>query len=175
MLRHPTVSAFVSTPTHTLLHFHAKNQMWLPPGGHIEPNEDPTQAVHREVLEETGLQITILPTTAPFPYDEPSQLPPPVTIMIEDIAQHPVDGPHQHIDHIYFTQIDPVPSPESQPTPTETGWHWVDADTLRRNTPISPRPDAPPLLIPEDVRVLGLAAIQRTSEYRSEKRPDAQR
>ena len=77
MLRHPTVSAFVSTPTHTLLHFHAKNQMWLPPGGHIEANEDPIQAVQREVQEETGFHVAILPTTTPYAYDRPSQLPHP--------------------------------------------------------------------------------------------------
>ena len=88
--------------------------------------------------------------------------------MIEDIAQHPIDGPHQHIDHIYFTQIDPAPFPNTQPTPTESGWHWVDTDTLRRNVPISPRPDAPPLHIPEDVRVLGLAAIERSREQQQQ-------
>ena len=32
---------------------------WLPPGGHIEVNEDPIEAVLREVLEETGLEVEV--------------------------------------------------------------------------------------------------------------------
>jgi 8-oxo-dGTP pyrophosphatase MutT (NUDIX family) len=36
---------------------HKKLGKWLPPGGHIEPNELPDDAACREVLEETGLKV----------------------------------------------------------------------------------------------------------------------
>jgi 8-oxo-dGTP pyrophosphatase MutT (NUDIX family) len=39
-----------------LLLFHAKLAMWLPPGGHVDPDELPDEAAVREVLEETGVQ-----------------------------------------------------------------------------------------------------------------------
>ena len=155
MIRHFTVSAFVSLNGRTLLHWHAKNQMWLPPGGHVEANEDTIQAAHREVLEETGLTVAILPTASPFDYAEPPQLPAPVTIMVEDIADHPVDGRHQHIDSIYFTRPEP---PEQA---IQEGWVWVSAEALRTNTPLSASEGAQAVEIAEDVRVLGLAAIER--------------
>jgi len=33
---------------------------WLPPGGHINENELPCEAVAREVLEETGITVEVL-------------------------------------------------------------------------------------------------------------------
>jgi len=155
MIRHFTVSAFVSRHYATLLHWHTKNQMWLPAGGHVEADEDPIEAVHREVLEETGLTVAVLPTTTPLDYAEPPQLPSPVTIMVEDIAAHPVDGSHQHIDSIYFT----TPEPPNQPI--LPGWMWVSAQALRENVPLAGAAGSAPVPIAEDVRVLGLAAIER--------------
>ena len=34
--------------------------IWAPPGGHLEPDEDPEKGLHREVREETGLEIEVL-------------------------------------------------------------------------------------------------------------------
>ena len=158
MIRHFTVSAFVSRGGATLLHWHAGNGMWLPPGGHVEADEDPVEAVHREVLEETGLTVALLPSRAAFDYAEPPQLPPPVTIMVEDIPDHPIDGPHQHIDCIYFTR----PQPPDQPV--RAGWVWVTARDLRENRPLPAPPDDRAVEIAEDVRVLGLAAIARAQD-----------
>ncbi|MFI5083488.1 MAG: NUDIX domain-containing protein [Streptosporangiales bacterium] len=50
MIRHFTASGIVlSHDEQVLLIKHRKLGMWLYPGGHIEPNEDPVQAVLREV------------------------------------------------------------------------------------------------------------------------------
>lgn len=163
MIRHFTVSAFVSLVGddgvgRTLLHWHAGNQMWLPPGGHVEANEDPIEAVHREVLEETGLTVVVLPTAPSFDYVDPPQLPAPVTIMVEDVADHPVDGPHQHIDSIYFTR------PEPADQAILPGWVWVSAEALQANRPLATVGGDRPVEIMEDVRFLGLAAIERAGE-----------
>ena len=42
-VRHFTATGFVVYMDATLLHWHPKVKMWLLPGGHIEPNEDPVQ------------------------------------------------------------------------------------------------------------------------------------
>lgn len=54
-----TVSAFIINPkTKTLLlHKHKLLGLWLQPGGHIELNETPWQALAHEILEETGYEI----------------------------------------------------------------------------------------------------------------------
>jgi 8-oxo-dGTP pyrophosphatase MutT (NUDIX family) len=154
MERHFTVSGFVSQGGRTALHWHRLG-LWLPPGGHIEPNEDPIQAVVREVLEETGIEVEVL-GKPPFPHTKPAQLPPPVTIGIYDIGFdiHTL-GPSQHIDFIYFTR--PVAGAPLD-LPTSDGWAWVDESTLAESTELAP-PEGPPTAIPEDVRRLGLAAI----------------
>jgi 8-oxo-dGTP diphosphatase len=39
-----------------LLVEHRKSGLWLPPGGHLEPGEDPWDAAVRECREELGIQ-----------------------------------------------------------------------------------------------------------------------
>src|SRR5579871_4695717 len=54
-----TVATFVVHESRVLLLMHQKLQMWLPPGGHIEPNELPDEAAVHEVLEETGIHVQL--------------------------------------------------------------------------------------------------------------------
>lgn len=107
-----TVAVFVVHDDRVLLHFHQKLDRWLPPGGHIEPNELPDDAAVREVMEETGVACTLTGGTR-MHYDDPSlprQLVSPAGIQLEQI------GPdHQHIDLIYFATgvpADPWPKVE---------------------------------------------------------------
>jgi 8-oxo-dGTP pyrophosphatase MutT (NUDIX family) len=41
-----------------LLVDHRNAQLWLPPGGHVEPDEDPVQTARRELAEELGIEVT---------------------------------------------------------------------------------------------------------------------
>lgn len=159
MDRHFTVTAFVSAQDHTLLHWHLKNGMWLPPGGHLEPDEDPIQAVQREVAEEVGFEVQVLLTTEAFAYDVPRQLAAPATIMVEDIPETAIEPAHQHIDLIYFT----MPSGESVPQAPPGTWRWVSQDILEDRGAMVPEDGRDPVPLPEDVRVLGLAAIRRAA------------
>ena len=43
-----------------LLVDHKKAELWLPPGGHVEPNEDPKETVSREAKEELGIETEFL-------------------------------------------------------------------------------------------------------------------
>jgi 8-oxo-dGTP pyrophosphatase MutT (NUDIX family) len=168
--RHFTVSGFVSHGGRTALHWHRLG-LWLPPGGHIEPNEDPIEAVRREVLEETGIEVEVLPTAAPFAHIEPPQLPPPVTIGVYDIERdrHTPEA-HQHIDFVYFTR--PVPGASLDLPASDEGWLWVEEGALLDEAPCLDLPTrhgpSKSARVPDDVRRLALASIEasRTRERR---------
>lgn len=163
MERHVTVTAYVVCEGRTLLHRHRKLGMWLPPGGHVEPNEDPVQAALREAREETGLTVELLPYEHPVGgFDRPSQLPAPVTILVEDIDEP--GRPHQHIDMIYFTR--PVEGASRDVGPD---WRWTTSDELERAAldGLSPVDGS----LEEDVRKLGLLAIERSRAARAEIAP----
>ena len=90
--RHFTASGYVVHQGCVLLHWHLKVGALLPPGGHIEPNEDPVETVLREIKEETGLTVEVLSPQLPLDVAYPIQVSPPETIMVEDI-QDPEAGP----------------------------------------------------------------------------------
>ena len=157
-IRHFTVTTFVSMEGATLLHWHRKVGLWLPPGGHIEPNEDPIQAATREALEETGIVVEMLPTTTTFEYDDPPQLSPPATIMVEPIRSFGGEDAHHHIDLIYFSR----PIGETQPQPPSESWRWVSRQELEDDAPMTL--EGVSAQISEDVRILGMAAIDRVGK-----------
>lgn len=43
-----------------LLVDHIKAKLWLPAGGHVEPNENPKKTVEREIVEELNIQASFL-------------------------------------------------------------------------------------------------------------------
>ena len=152
LVRHFTATGFVIHEDRVLLHWHPKVQAWLPPGGHIEENEDPVQAVVREVREEAGVEARVVPTGVELEMEYPANVAPPFTIMVEDIHD-PVAGFHQHIDMIYFCAL------VGPSDPINDGWAWVSRDDVAGGTPLA-RPDGPTEPPPEDVRVLAGYAFE---------------
>ena len=163
MIRHNTATGFVVHCDAMLLHWHGRVQAWLPPGGHVEANEDPVQAVLREVLEETGLEVEVVPARkdgARFAAVE--QIEPPRTILVEDVYDETV-GAHQHIDMIYYTRVIVDDEGSGARPDVPEGWRWVTADELRDGAALE-RLDGARAVPPEDVRVLGLEAIAAAGE-----------
>lgn len=160
--RHHTATAYVVAGDRTLLLWHHKLRMWLPPGGHLEPNEDPVQGALREAREESGLAVEVI-----LPRDllsigarAPVVLPPPAVILIEDIVRD--DQPfHQHIDHVYFTR---ATEPVDFAAPIPHGAHrWATAAELDAAFAL-PAPDGTLVSVAEDVRLLGVRAIAAAQE-----------
>lgn len=117
--RDMTVAVFVVRRNRVLLHWHAKLARWLPPGGHIEQNELPDEAATREVREETGVEIELVPerlNTVNEP-GQPRQLCRPLGIQLADISPR-----HQHIDLIYLARGLNDGSSEAR---------WVGGDELK--------------------------------------------
>lgn len=105
--RHVTASAVVIDPGagSTLLVFHPLYQLWVYPGGHLEEGESPDEAVLRELVEETGVDVTIVDPamvdvpglrTLPAPWRS-FEVPAPAS------RQHPR---HTHIDMLYLATAD---------------------------------------------------------------------
>ena len=153
MIRHFTATGIVVHRNATLVHWHQKVGEWLAPGGHIEKNEDPVQATLREVKEETGLNVDIIPTYPTPQISNLEQITPPYTVMVEDDFDKSI-GVHQHIDFIYFT----TPVPNSSELIVPSGWHWIDRKDLISAKPLC-TPNGDMLPPPPDVITLSLSAI----------------
>ncbi len=91
------VSAFVVHDGKVLLIHHKSYNKWLPLGGHIEMDEDPEQALYREIDEESGLKVRVL---AEKPKKMDRGVKPILRPAFLDV--HPIRGRHQHIAFIYF-------------------------------------------------------------------------
>lgn len=153
--RHFTATAFISTRGRTLLLWHAKLGMWLPPGGHCEPNEDPIQAAIREAKEESGLTVHII-RPSDMPELDRSKIKPPPAVMGLFNIDIPGQPPHVHIDFVYYTRPSQAVDFDA---PIPSGPHrWIDAATLESTFSL-PAPDGTLVPVAEDVRVLGVRAI----------------
>jgi len=80
--RHHTATAYVVTRGQTLLLWHGKLGMWLPPGGHCEPNEHPVEAAEREALEESGFEVDVIAPEGLLRCEGPAVIPPPAVILL---------------------------------------------------------------------------------------------
>lgn len=102
-----TTSAFIMHPTKPkiLLLLHNKLGKWLQPGGHIELNENPLQALHHELEEEAGLtpvDYEILePADRPVTTGNNNSLPLP--FYFQEHIFNETSG-HRHIDICYLVK-----------------------------------------------------------------------
>ena len=82
--------------------FHPRLGVWIPPGGHVEPDETPAEAALREVAEEAGLAATLLPPaheSLPEGYPHRPVPPPWWTVEIAVGPDRHTAADHVHIDH----------------------------------------------------------------------------
>ena len=93
------INAYIIYKGKVLLIYHKKLNKWLPIGGHIELDEDPEEALFREVKEECGLEIKILGEKPKIQSKGTKFLYPPVFLDIHDISDI-----HKHIGLYYFAK-----------------------------------------------------------------------
>lgn len=148
-----TVDVFVVHADRVLLRVHDKHGIWLTPGGHIEPDESPNEAALREVWEEVGLRVELVPPAGfrPFAGEAPGDgrdLVPP-----RYLNEHRISETHRHVTLIFFGR--PLRGSAVELTARAEGdrserWHWWSAEEL----------DAPGCGVPSVVREHALAALR---------------
>jgi 8-oxo-dGTP pyrophosphatase MutT (NUDIX family) len=123
------------------LMFHPRFSGWLTPGGHVERDESPAEAVTREVMEELGCKVRLLPgPSAPLPAGYPHHSMPAPWWMVEMLASpdNHTRVPHIHLDHAFVAvHVADACSPE-------TRVRWVSERELAEAADV-----------PEDVRLAG--------------------
>lgn len=117
MQKHFTATAFVvDSNNRTLLIHHKRLGRWMPPGGHIDPNETPEETAKRECKEETGLDVEIVGDHQNDLFADNSEegrmLIKPIAMLLENIPASEERGEpaHQHMDFLFIAK----PLEESQ-------------------------------------------------------------
>lgn len=99
-----TVEVFIVHKNKVLLRLHDKYKKWMSVGGHIELDEDPIEAAHREVKEEVGLEVELVGNQKIFEsVDHSRELIPPVALNRHSATTKPG---HEHITLVYFARAD---------------------------------------------------------------------
>ena len=97
-----TACTYIVFDRKVLLHKHKKLHIWLPPGGHIDPGEDPNEAAIREAKEETGLDIELVGESRQYdsPFGSRDIVPP------RFLNRHYYDTSrtHEHVNLAYFAR-----------------------------------------------------------------------
>lgn len=121
-----TASAYIVHKNAVLLRKHDKYDAWLDVGGHIEADEDPNQAVLREVKEEVGLDVTLVGVAKQFDDSEGEiELIPP-----RFLNRHHINPTHEHIDLVYFARSSDNVITEPEGHEKSSGIKWFTKEEL---------------------------------------------
>jgi len=100
-----TATCFIIDSGKILFLMHKKLGKWMPPGGHVETDETPIEAICREVLEETGFNIEIIDTYRDdrIKDEVAEEAIRPMAIMVENVKYE--TGMHIHFDLDYMAML----------------------------------------------------------------------
>ena len=107
------VTAVIRDGERFLLARHAHSGLWSLIGGAVEPGEEPSDAVMREVREETGARVRVGPIVGA--YGGPSMM-----------VEYPNGDQVAYVTTAYECRLVDTPHPD-QEEPLELGWFARDA------------------------------------------------
>lgn len=96
------VTAFLVHEKRVLLVHHKELDQWLPVGGHIELDEDPDEALFREIEEETGLTPDDIEIMNTKPVEQFAGVK--FLFTPSGVDVHPIDEDHYHIALRYIAR-----------------------------------------------------------------------
>lgn len=124
-----TVEVFIVHKNKVLLRLHDKYKKWMSVGGHIELDEDPIEAAHREVKEEVGLEVLLVgnPKISES-VDRSRELIPPVAL-----NRHATNQPgHEHITLVYFARASSTETKALRADDKSEECRWCTAGEIER-------------------------------------------
>jgi len=134
MQREFTATVHIIEEGRVLLIHHRKFGKWMPPGGHIEPNETPAEAAIREAKEETGLDIVLqAQENVWIERSNARSMPRPYMCLLEEVPPQGSRPHHQHMDMIFVGT--PVGGALKQNHEETEGVRWWSLDELEKLTP----------------------------------------
>jgi 8-oxo-dGTP pyrophosphatase MutT (NUDIX family) len=116
--------AFIVYQNKVLLRVHDKYGFWLSIGGHVELDEDPTQAVIREVKEEVGLEVELVGEAEKFKENANEYR---GIVKPAYMGRHRVNATHEHVVFVYFAK-----SSDDKVVPEKEGdvFRWFSKEEL---------------------------------------------
>lgn len=111
MIKHFTATLYLVARMEGILkiflHKHKKLARWIGIGGHVENHENPLEALIREVREEIGTDVTLLPQSKKPLLGTPDaiELPPPHLMFEFKIDAYQDEPEHSHIDFVYIGTV----------------------------------------------------------------------
>lgn len=135
------VAGYIIHDNKVLLIHHKKLDLWLPVGGHIDPNETPDDALKREIKEEVGLNVDIHgQADMPITGKTKRNLAQPFHVNVHDVGDH---------DHCCFYYVCTPENPEQLRINNELkNFQWVSKEELNQDH------------IPEDIQHLARKAFE---------------
>ena len=155
MEKHFTASALIFRDNKVCLLLHKKLGVWLNPGGHIEADENPDEALRREVKEETGLNIVILgDVDTSLGTDQAEVMHVPYCVLCERIAEG-----HYHNDLIYLCKsVGDEEDFAAGPDESENIGFYSEEDTLE--LPMFPNTRAMLIKAFRDIRAIEISSAK---------------
>lgn len=134
MERQFVATVYIIEDEKVLLIQHRKLNKWLPPGGHLDPNETPPEGAKREALEETGIEIEFIQQENIWiNQSNACSFERPYLCLLEEIPEYKGVAQHQHIDFVYLAR--PIGG-ELQQNHVETdGLRWFSLEEVEALEP----------------------------------------
>lgn len=144
------VNAYIVHDGNVLLILHKKLQRWLPIGGHIELDEDPEEALLREIKEECELEVEVLAEKPAEKFVKHKFLFRPSYL---DIHKLNPDFKHRHIALNYFCRT----------SSDEFALNKEEHDNIRWFSAVDL--DDPKWKLGDEVKFLAKKALKQAREY----------
>lgn len=152
--RHFVATVYVVNDGATALHEHDRLEMWLPPGGHIERDEQPHETARREAREEIGLDVDLVTPQDDLSSETARSMPKPQHFLLEDINVHDGAVGHQHMDFVYYGAVESRDITPAEGEASADAWEWFTPADLREHAE----------MLPADVVEAGQRAIETVEE-----------